>query len=82
MDDGDQEAFASCFTEDGRCEVCVIFDVVIQRPVTSFLQVLLTGTVKTGTEELKGLCGFLHDKFRTCRHWEALLFDILLLCLT
>jgi len=34
-------------------------------------EVLLTGTQKTGRGELEGLCAFLHEKFKTCRHWEV-----------
>ena len=29
------------------------------------------GVVKEGTAELAELCGFLHEKFKGCTHWEA-----------
>jgi hypothetical protein len=35
------------------------------------VEVVLTGTVKTGSAELAALCDFLHGKFSGCTHWEG-----------
>jgi hypothetical protein len=55
MDTGDGNLFASCFTEDGACEI----------PLTK------APNPTQGTEALVALGAELHAKFPKAKHWEG-----------